>query len=40
VRPYNASSGMKLIFFGWFETHGFFGGFLPPLHSKKFFFVG
>jgi hypothetical protein len=29
------SGGMKLIFFGRFETHGFFGGFSSAASLKK-----
>jgi hypothetical protein len=31
----DGSGGMKLIFFGRFETHGFFGGFSSAASLKK-----
>lgn len=35
VSHQGASGGMKLIFFGRFETHGFFGGFSSAASLKK-----
>jgi hypothetical protein len=39
VSRQGASGGMKPIFFGRFETHGFFGGFSSASSQKKFFFI-